>query len=303
LVYNLACVRAGVIPPPDIEIKVLWDAEYLDEISWEGSSFVEGTLKEHYRRWFFGNGWGLTVTFHAISAAFPGTGASQMDIEAGHYDVESLLFQYDNKWRTYEEAGWPKRRNATTLAWPLRGIPNSKYKGTPSKSLMLDRDFLLMRLQEAASKPVQHEAFRRNPDDELRKLERIASLTGSVDDMANYDAAASRSGLRITLDARKFKSTLNQREDQHNYGLYPGTLIQFPAPEWLKQMLGKSPPAGVVDRGLLDIWGRIVEFDHYGQWEQHSEVWVSLPGTDKSFRTHTVYHWKQLPPWAKHCAE
>jgi hypothetical protein len=112
--------------------------------------------------------------------------------------------------------------------------------------------------------------YRRNADDSLRQLERIANRTRSPDDIAKYDRAASRAGIRVLRD------TLGDfyEKDRQKYGLFLGRPIQF------------------IYQGQ-DVWGRVA--DAY----TGLSFPVLIPGDHNEHMVTDVYGWSQNPPWAR----
>ena len=279
LQYNVACLRANIIPPADAELAVNWDANSIADfynavassnrqspvarypIMWKPQL---GEVKDLYRRWYFPDGWGASVVYKASDPP-PGRAPYAHSIPLAEHEVEGIFFRYtDPKQRKIDEADSDPA---------LEKLPDGSYiSWSVTRFLRSEQETLLKFLQEAASgqaKP-DYEENRRNPDAALRQLERIANRTKSPEDIAKYDRAASRASVRVLRD------TLGDfyEVDRQKYGLFLGRPIQF------------------VYQGQ-DVWGRVADAFTGLSFA------VLIPGDHDIHMVTDVYGWSQNPPWAR----
>lgn len=280
LTYNIACLRANVIPPADAELTLVWDEKGLAKFRRDVTSSTQhtspslpiypsvwqprlGEVKQLYRRWYFPGGWGASVVYKADDP-LPGRAPFAHTIPLVEHEVEGIFFRYtDLKQRKINEADpdptSEKLPDGSYLSWSV------------TRFLRSDQETLLKFLQEAASgkaKPPQFD--RRNPDFTLRQLERIANRTRSPHDIAVYDAAATRAGQRVLRD------TLGDfyERDRQKYGLFLGQPIQF------------------VYQGK-DTWGRVADAFTGLSFA------VLIPGDHDVHMVTDIYGWGKNPPWVR----
>lgn len=170
LFYNVECIRAGVIPPPDVEVIEPWDQlseiEFMRRIRnlrhptlW---SPEENEIQRHFRRWHFPGGWGVSVSYHANNP-IPGGAPYAHTIPLDKHEVEGILFRFDDAAaRKGPEEDFGTCSLECIKLWPPEGAPDLSYLSwSVTRFLRSDQQTLLNLLQEAASGTAKPE--RRNP--------------------------------------------------------------------------------------------------------------------------------------------
>lgn len=120
---------------------------------------------------------------------------------------------------------------------------------------------------------------RRNPDDNIRNLERKADQTRSLEDIGRYEAALDRAGLR-----REYEVNHLGRSHRKKYGIYLGHPIQIAR-------------ANYAHRPVEGLWGRIVEGYDIGC----SNLSVREPSKPEEIvHVYSFYAYEvPLPPWTR----
>jgi len=182
--YNVECVRAGVIPPPDVEVTEPWDPLSVIEFRhrvhqsnvdsrglpsrplrhpalWSPTSTK---TQRHFRRWHFPGGWGVSVSYNAANP-IPGGAPYAHTISLDKHEVEGILFRFDDAARKGPEEDFGACSLECVKLWPPEGAPDLSYLSwSVIRFLRSDQQTLLNLLQEAASGAAYYQGFDRRTD-------------------------------------------------------------------------------------------------------------------------------------------
>ena len=99
---NLALVAAGVVPTPDVDVLVRWNAgacglwllQHRDALRRGGERWVPqiGDIERHWRRWHFPNGLGLAVSYSAWNI-MPGYAPDPTKYSVDEHEVEATRYR------------------------------------------------------------------------------------------------------------------------------------------------------------------------------------------------------------------
>jgi len=154
--YNIAALRSGVIPPPDIEVSATWKRTDLDEYRRYRVGALwfptEEMRQKWYRKWFFPNGVGLAASYN-MDDPIPGLAPIPTRVPLDEHLLEVIGFTWKALPRYGPEHFYSRIMDkATVHAWPAEGAPDVVFDGriTPRFEVN-DENTLLRALQLVAT--------------------------------------------------------------------------------------------------------------------------------------------------------
>ncbi len=167
LALNLALLRTGTVPPPDVEVILRWTPEAIryfmrfeDPSGPDYPGFPKwlpdrSGVKEHWRRWYFPNGMGYSAYYRADNP-LPGMSPIATLVPKAEHQMETGVFWWDPTNPNYQpaEARYPLalRMGAEVAALPPGGMPRITKMGhmAAPRILVADQVELLDLLSRAA---------------------------------------------------------------------------------------------------------------------------------------------------------
>jgi len=159
--YNVACLRANIIPPPDVEIEMYWGQREVMQ-SYERIGETDdpsecwfpktGSLQRWFRRWHFSNGLGVSI-FYNQRDPWPGMAPIPYQVPLNAHRVEAIVFRWrnDGSRESLNEVFADCPGGRKILAWPGDGTPSSQFISSSVQRLPLsDTSSWLQVLQETA---------------------------------------------------------------------------------------------------------------------------------------------------------
>jgi hypothetical protein len=159
--YNVACLRANIIPPPDVEIEMYWGQREVMQ-SYERIGETDdpsecwfpktGSLQRWFRRWHFSNGLGVSI-FYNQQDPWPGMAPIPYRVPLDAHRVEAIVFRWrnDGSRESLNEVFADCPGGRKILAWPGDGTPSSQFISSSVQRLPLsDTSGWLQVLQETA---------------------------------------------------------------------------------------------------------------------------------------------------------
>ena len=160
--YNIVSLRSGIIPPPDVEVEIIWNEE---SILGQRSLYPElshlmqpGKRHRWHRKWYFPNGLGLVASYNIVDP-FPGQSRDTSNIPVEEHEMETIVFTWvDTKTGQSKEPmpvdhfyGFDSSR-LRVIQYPQFGAPENQFLShTVIRFPLIDEATLLEVLQETAS--------------------------------------------------------------------------------------------------------------------------------------------------------
>jgi hypothetical protein len=209
LALNAVMVRQRQVPPPDVDIEIMWTEESVLEFSGEMMRHYPGAVrewspsvgdvKERWRRWYFPGGFGVSAHYDE-RYPLPGWLPIPVSIPREEHGMDAPLFRWDEANLRSPGDDYPGaiRIGGVVRAWPHGGAPavsDASYRTSPRPLRNSDHELLeIMRMAASASKAGPDREiwtgtdwdwwtemgenpphYRRNADERERRLEREAA--------------------------------------------------------------------------------------------------------------------------------